>query len=193
MNDRAAEDTIPPQRHVTINQIVALNVARIRRDAGMTQGQLEQQMRWPEKTASAAETSWRPGHRARQFDAQDLIMLAQVLGVPLAALFLPPGDDGEGVTYTWGERSSMESLLFRLLGDTAEESPQMDAYRDRMREAITRYAHEPGWGGYIADWVAEAGIRADALQRLQALRDALLDAESELGQIADAMKERRQS
>src|SRR5260370_31560685 len=80
-------------RHVTINQVVAHNVTRFRKAAGLTQEELGERLGgWTKAAVSEAERTW-DGKRIRQFVADTLAALATALGIPLLALFLPPDQD----------------------------------------------------------------------------------------------------
>lgn len=74
----------------TPNQVVAWNMARYRKAAGLSQAELGKRLGgWSAVSVSAAERSW-DGKRIRKFDADELIAVASALGVPVFALFLPP-------------------------------------------------------------------------------------------------------
>lgn len=88
-----------PGRHITVNQVVAYNMAYFRKVAGLTQEELGQRLTgwtskpWSKAAVSAAERSW-DGKRIRQFDADLIYGLARALSVPVSAFFLPPDIDG---------------------------------------------------------------------------------------------------
>ena len=88
-------------RHVTIDQIVAMNMRYWRRAAGMTQEDLGFRLGWSAANVSAAERSAEEGRDRRRFDADTLTALSLVIGVPLHAFFFPPGDDGDGKRYVF--------------------------------------------------------------------------------------------
>ena len=87
-----------PVRRVTVNSIVALNLAYFRKAAGLTQEELGERIGWGKSVVSTAERSW-DAKRVRSFSAEDLIGIAARVQVPLAALFLPPEDDGTAFRY----------------------------------------------------------------------------------------------
>lgn len=100
MSEEGSEYAEVPGRHITANQVVAYNMARWRRAAGLTQEELAGRLNrglgqqvWTNASVSAAERSW-DGRRVRQFDADTIASLATALGLPMSALFLPPDDDG---------------------------------------------------------------------------------------------------
>lgn len=88
------EEHAPPGRRVTANMLVGYNIAFFRQAAGLTQEQLGERLGWTNVAVSAAERSW-DGKRVRKFDADEIIAIAQALGVPSTALLLPPLDDTE--------------------------------------------------------------------------------------------------
>ena len=90
-----------PVRRVTVNSIVALNMAYFRKAAGLTQEELGERIGWGKSVVSTAERS-SDAKRVRNFSAEDLIAISTALGVPMAALFLPPEDDGVAVRYVIG-------------------------------------------------------------------------------------------
>lgn len=99
----------PLVKIVTMNQLVAFNVAYWRKYLGGTQEELGKRIAefnrgepWSKANVSAAERTWE-GSRVRRFDADDLLMLARVLEVPIAGLFLPPEDAGPKVRYVIGD------------------------------------------------------------------------------------------
>jgi transcriptional regulator with XRE-family HTH domain len=90
-----------PQREASINQLIAFNMAAFRKAAGLTQKQLGERLGgWSEASVSAAERSW-DGKRVRQFDADEIVAIAAVLGVPVIALLLPPPDAWTATDYTF--------------------------------------------------------------------------------------------
>src|SRR5260221_186 len=88
-----------PGEHVSIDQVVAMNMRYWRRKAGLTQEELGERIGWTAPNVSAAEVSARARKDRRRFDAHILAALAKALGVPVAALFLPPEDDGVAKRY----------------------------------------------------------------------------------------------
>lgn len=90
-----------PGAHITPNRLVAYNMAYWRKVAGLTQEELATELnrfyekgnQWTNVSVSAAERSW-DGKRVRQFDADIIMSLTTIFGLPLTAFFLPPEDDG---------------------------------------------------------------------------------------------------
>lgn len=105
---------------MTVNQVIAWNMARWRKAAGLTQAELGERLGWTHTAVSAAERSWN-GERKREFDGDLIVALSAALGVPLLALFLPPGD-GPG----------MADLFARVLPESADQSQVLDAYREAL-------------------------------------------------------------
>jgi transcriptional regulator with XRE-family HTH domain len=185
-----------PVRKVTVNQIVAWNIAWYRREADLKQRELAGRLGWPQHRVSEAERSW-DGDRTREFDAQLLTELAAALGVPLLALFLPPADDGAGQHYTLrfageeGRVRDMTDLMVIVTTDSDDDSPVMNAYRDRLRAASDFYLR-PEWAQEVRRWLAphdEKQARADRVSKLRSRRLELLDLAGELEDLADALDE----
>jgi len=83
---------------ITANQLVAYNLARIRKALGLSQEQAAELLepylgeRWSKAVYSAAERSYH-GKRVRHFTADDLAALALAFGVPVTYFLLPPRPD----------------------------------------------------------------------------------------------------
>jgi transcriptional regulator with XRE-family HTH domain len=134
-----------PERRINVNQVIALNMAYYRRKAGLTQEQFGDLLGgWTKVAVSAAERSW-DGRRMRKFDGDEIADIAAALGVPIAALFLPPEDDLEDCRYvfrqdTEGEPVGMGALLSHAIPEpTLDGTPTMRAYEDRLVEAMDKY------------------------------------------------------
>jgi transcriptional regulator with XRE-family HTH domain len=134
-----------PERRITVNQLIALNMAYYRREAGLTQEKFGELLGgWTKVAVSAAERSW-DGKRVRKFDGDEIADIAAVLGVPIAALFLPPEDDLEDCRYVFrqdaeAEPVGMGALLSHAIPEpTLDDTPTMGAYEDRLVEAIDKY------------------------------------------------------
>jgi transcriptional regulator with XRE-family HTH domain len=124
-----------PVRRVTVNSIVALNLAYYRKAAQLTQEELGEQIGWGKSVVSTAERSWE-AKRGRSFSAEDLIAIAAALRIPLAALFLPPEDDGTAFRYVLDmpgpEDRKAADLLEYVFPAHEGDSSAMDAYRKRL-------------------------------------------------------------
>jgi len=89
----------PAPAVLTVNQVVAYNVARARRALGLTQADTAARLEettgksWNAATLGAAERSF-DGGRVREFDANELVAFSIVFGQPVAYFFIPP-DLGE--------------------------------------------------------------------------------------------------
>jgi len=182
-----------PERHVTIDQLVAGNIRHWRRAAGMTQEELGRRLGWSSANVSAAERSADPARDPRRFDAQALTELSLALDVPLSALLLPPEDDGEAVTYVFtgpeGEYDMGDFMELVVMTDSSADTPAMADYRHRFRAAAHRYL-DPAWVAEVASWlrgIETAELRAERAERLRAERDGLIRSARELGSIADAI------
>ena len=123
-----------PVRRVTVNSIVALNMAYFRKAADLTQEELGERIGWGKSVVSTAERS-SDAKRVRSFSAEDLIAISTALGVPLAALFLPPEDHGTAVRYVLDGPGHKDLEVTDLLAYVSPayggDSPVMDAYRKR--------------------------------------------------------------
>jgi len=183
-----------PAAEVTADQIVAANMRYWRRAAGLTQEEFGRRIGWKPANVSAAERSADDTRDRRRFDAQTLAELALALGLPIAALFLPPPGDGTEARYeiaaSDGNRYAMADVMELLvMPDSGEESALMDAYRARFGDAARTYL-DPEWAGIVARWLKAAGSpaqAADQAARLRARRDDLLRAAAEFGSLADAI------
>lgn len=100
-----------PVEVITPNQLIGYNMSYWRRKRHMTQEELGEHLErltgrnWSKASVSAAERSW-DGKRVRQFDADEIMALANVLEVPLTAFWLLPTDDGQTTQYAVSPRPS---------------------------------------------------------------------------------------
>ena len=193
--ERNAEAPDLPRRLITVNQVVAWNIAWLRHEAGLTQDDLGELLGWPQNKVSEAERSW-SGKRTREFDAQTLWSLAMALGVPVSAFFIPPLDDGQEVTYVIraegrGEDCSMDSLMALAIPDSDEDSPVMESYRRRLVGAVGRYLG-PEWQKEVARWLRKIFGRDALLEgvfNLRALKASLLTEGARVGALAEVLEE----
>jgi transcriptional regulator with XRE-family HTH domain len=173
-----------PVREITLNQIVAWNLAWYRRRAGLTQVQLGERLGWAGKTSvSEAERSW-DGKRVREFDAQTTAAIARALGVPLMALYLPPADDGFTCMYHLTPPGSEEKpmpmpdvMAYLVMPDFPSDDPVMEAYRHRLREAVALYL-DPAHGTDVDRWLSpgsEESARDDAAALYESRAELLAD------------------
>src|SRR5580692_10112778 len=129
-----------------------------RRAADLTQDELGKRLGWSAANVSAAERSASDTRDRRRFDAQTLAEIADALGIPLIALFLPPEDDGYGHRYMLrlgddGEPRGMRDLQRVIMPDWEDRSPAMESYRARLRSAVAYYLGQP-WDAAVARWLA---------------------------------------
>ena len=173
-----------PVRTITLNQVVAWNLAWYRRRAGLTQVQLGERLGWAGKTSvSEAERSW-DGKRVREFDAQTTAAIARALGVPLLALYLPPADDGFRCVYELaapgGEDKPLtmtDLMAFLVMPDFPSDDPLMEAYRHRLRETVALYL-DPAHGTDVDRWLSpgsEESARADQAALYEGRAELLAD------------------
>jgi transcriptional regulator with XRE-family HTH domain len=168
-----------PVRQVTVNSIVALNMAYFRKAAGLTQEELGERIGWGKSVVSTAERSW-DAKRVRSFSAEDLIAIATALQIPLAALFLPPEDDGTAFDYVVDapgrERQEAYELLTYAFPTYGGDTPVREAYRKRL---IAAGVLDPG----RADDIVTASDLLDKVQQLaeEVINQARGDADETLG------------
>lgn len=194
--DTQKDDTGPPVREITVNQIVAWNTARYRRAAGLTQEQLGARIGWSDESVSQAERSFQPASRTREFDAQQLTVLAFALGVPLTALFLPPADDGTAARYVitgdHGTRYGMgDYMTLAVTPDGDDGTPAFELYRERFNTAAGRYL-APEWAAAVGRWTRAAqtpAVRSDLAARYRDRAAAQRQFAAEDDQLADAIEE----
>lgn len=149
----------------TVNQVVARNITRWRKAAGLTQEELGQRLGgWSNAAVSAAERSW-DGKRIREFDADTIVALAAALGVPLTAMFLPPDDSDD---------PGMGELFARIMPESLDETPVMDAYREALAVAAGRYMgplRADDLQDYLKDMVNADGRHDRLRRRVEDLQD----------------------
>ena len=193
-NDTEAD---APPRLITVNQIVAWNIAWFRHEAGLTQAELAARLGWPQNKVSEAERSW-SGKRTREFDAHTIVALSLAFRIPVNAFFLPPLDDGTDVTYLIRPPGQpdldMENLIYASLPASGPGSDDDDriliAYRDRLVNAVGRYAGGD-WASEVASWFVRlfgAEVLPELIFRLRAQRSALLASAGELEMMAGAFE-----
>ena len=187
------------RRQVTVDQVVAWNIAWYRRAAGLTQEQLGERLGgWSKVAVSAAERSVAESRDRRRFDAQTLTELSIALGIPILALFLPPEDDGISEHYVFdagGSECNMTELMRAVVPDTGDDTLVMDAYRKRLQGAVTHYA-DPEYGKQVARFLRDATddeLRADRAARLRQRQAELEGVAAEIADIASALEEMGES
>jgi hypothetical protein len=120
---------------LTINQIVAFNINRLRRARGWTQEHLAKLLEegsgqpWTEATVGAAERSWRTG-RVRQFDANEVVLLARIFRVTVSDLLQPPTDLEGPMGFTAGDPRELRASRRSSLASTEDRQlvPLMSAH-----------------------------------------------------------------
>jgi transcriptional regulator with XRE-family HTH domain len=153
---------------LTLNQVVAANIAFYRQAGGMKQKELAVAIGVSDQAISEVERSATPGNRVREFDAAKLGAYALALGVPVIALFLPPRDD-EAARFAVGagELGAAGLLSALAMPDSDEDGPAMRAYRDRFNDSAARLL-TPDWAAVVCRWMRD-GATIDA-RREQAER-----------------------
>ena len=132
----SADRLLLPERTVTVNQVVAYNVAFYRKAAGLTQEELGARLGgWSAASVSAAERSW-DSSRVKKFDADEITAIAAALGVPVIAFFLLPEDDGTAVRYVvhlpGSEAGRHLDYAAAVLPALDIDSPALAAFRQRL-------------------------------------------------------------
>jgi transcriptional regulator with XRE-family HTH domain len=181
-----------PVRRVTVNAIVALNLAYFRKAAGLKQEELAERLGWGKTTVSTAERSW-DAKRVRSFSAEDLTAIAVALGIPLAALFLPPEDDGTAFRYVLDIPGKQDAAVRDLLPYAFPvydgDSPAMDAFRKRL------FAAGVSWSEHFIDQARHAAnealgrARSEADRALEAARRAAVELTGMARARAEALEE----
>jgi transcriptional regulator with XRE-family HTH domain len=183
-----------PRRQVTVDQVVAWNIAWYRRAAGLTQEQLGARIGWSKIAVSAAERSVAESRDRRRFDAQTLTEFSIALGVPIVALFLPPEDDAirEHFVFRVGdndEDDTMTDLMRAVVPDTGYDTPVMAAYRKRFQAALTFYA-DPDFAAQAGRFLRDATppeLRADRAAQIRSWAAHLIEIAGGVGGIADVV------
>ena len=164
----------------TPNQLVAYNLARIRKQQGLTQEQTVELLtpflgvRWSVASLSAAERSI-DGKRVKEFNADELIALSRAFDVPLAFWFTPPPADEQSRLATpdaSDEGLPVDTLLDVVFGRTDN--------RHTLEQGMLAGLPEPG-AGSVAD-----RLDADTVLRL---RRQLHDAFGDLGQARQVLEQ----
>jgi transcriptional regulator with XRE-family HTH domain len=187
-----------PGVHVTGDQVVAVNMRYWREVAGLTQPELGEILGWSKGNVSALERSADPKNGVRRFNAEMIIAIARALTLPVAALFMPPPDDGIRRRYVTdtipGECADMFQLAVLAIGAVREDedTPVARAYQDRYAQVYSRY-FDQGRGDELLTFMDELGvaeIRARRLERLRYQRSALASLVDDVDQLIDAISSR---
>lgn len=182
-------------RRITANQLVAFNVARWRKAAGLSQAGLGGRLGWSNRAVSAAERSQDEGSRPREFDAGTLLALAAALDLPLAALFLPP--PGPHVLDAPGpglDGAGMGAVFAYLFPDPGTgDDPLTAAYREAFTAAVGEYM-DPARGQDLLRYLDEmttAQRRAELLDRLAWQAEALRSVLGDIDEMRDAISKEK--
>lgn len=127
----------PVPHSISVSQLVAHNLTRIRKALGLSQEQAAARLepyigaRWSKAVYSAAERSY-SGKRVRQFTATELAAFALAFEVPITYFFIPPKpddrilDDGPTEGVMIGERLVRWPDLFNIMkGGEARSAVQL--------------------------------------------------------------------
>jgi transcriptional regulator with XRE-family HTH domain len=188
-----------PGRHITVNQLIGYNMARWRKAAKFRQQEIGDAIGWSKATVSGAERSW-AGKRERKFTADDLIGIAQAIGIPVAALFLPPDDDGASVRYLFRVGSEpgcreMGDLFSLLIPEAQVEEPHGTEWREAFKGAVARYLDRERGAELMSllEDMASAERRAARMERIKYQREAALGWISDLDQMRLAIEAEERS
>jgi transcriptional regulator with XRE-family HTH domain len=184
-----------PGVHVTVDQIVAMNLRHWRIAADLKQHELGERAGISKANMSALERSADGDRNPRRFDAQTLMTLGIALNIPVAAFFLPPPDDGIGKRYLVqlaGECRDMAAIFGYVISDPlpADDGPLAVPYADRYLAAIRQYSPmDPdapdAWIGNLAS----IERKREAVDRIRRQRAALAEAMWDLDRRAEAIAE----
>ena len=186
-----------PGVHVTIDQVVAMNIRRWRKLLGITQEELAGRVGWTSTNLSAAELSAQEGKDKRRFDAHTLVTFARALEVSVPALLMPPEDDGIAKRYLFhsgaGDYSDclqMSDLVTLIISEPwDDDSSQGQAYRSRYFTMLSTYL-EVGRGEALASFAGDlttAEKRKALYDRLSWQREALAALVTDIDQTIDAV------
>jgi 8-oxo-dGTP diphosphatase len=164
---------------MTANQLVAYNLARIRKAQGLSQEQAAAMLapwlgvRWSKAVYSAAERSY-DGKRVRQFTADDLIAMSGAFGVPVLYFFLPAKAEDRGSATSVG--SGEHDVTWRELFDVMLGGPYRSALFPRVLELPPQDRPAAGTrlGQLIALVSANGSAAAERDRQAEELRDKSL-------------------
>lgn len=131
------------ERVLTPNQIVAHNLAQIRRGRGLTQAQFAEALepllgvRWSPAVLSAAERSV-DGKRVREFSADELVAIARVLGVAVTKLIGPQSEDIRMATPDQPQGLSIEEVMTLTDGTGVLNEAASRKLREDMSQVIEK-------------------------------------------------------
>ncbi|MFD8882352.1 hypothetical protein ACFV0H_07490 [Streptomyces erythrochromogenes] len=117
----------------TMNQVVAYNLMRARRQSGWTQEECAERLtkatgkQWTNATLSAAERSWRT-ERVREFNANELVAFATIFQKPVAS-FLTPIPPTGSVRHVYVTRRLAEGDELPSLATLVKSDEWMDDLR----------------------------------------------------------------
>lgn len=182
------EENLHMSTRYTPNQLVAYNLARIRKQQGLTQEQTVELlipflgMRWSVASLSAAERSI-DGRRVKEFNADELIALSRAFDVPLAVWFTPPPADEEPRLATPDASDQglpVDTLLDIVFGRTDN--------RHTLEQGLLAGVPEPEAGSVVDRLDADTALRLrrqfhDAFGDLGQAREVLEQVASMLGQL----------
>ena len=143
----------------SVNELVAYNMTRARRERGWTQQEVAGRLQrytgrpWSNASSSAAERSWQGG-RSRKFDANELVALSVIFDFPIAYFLLPPDDGRLAVAVLMAQPEDRDRADFPVLPNRGlvrrvlmDRSPSKDdgAFFLRAQAAVRQHMHGDEW------------------------------------------------
>lgn len=189
-DDADGEEAQLPEHRITGNMLVSYNLAYFRKAAGLSQMELGERLGWTNVAVSAAERSW-DGKRVRKFNADEIVRLARIFGVPVPAMFMPPADDGDACRYivdTGDGDMAVGEFFVSAVAESGFGSSTLpgQAYANDLITAMAKYT-DPGMHETIAKGLRQS-VGEEQLD--SALRRAVGDS-SVLESLQDAIGELR--
>lgn len=185
---RSSRDSDPAEWELNVNQVVAFNLRAARKRKNWTQEALADEItrlsgtRCTHTMVSELERAW-DGERRREFDAQEIAVLAAALKVPIAYFFLPPPDEYRNLEQLGRPASELHLLLFGYF-DTAE------ILDERMREVGKNLLPEdeemlPHFTGKMGPWLYRERRKELVMALLDGMADKVDQAFDTIGEFAD--------
>jgi hypothetical protein len=115
-------------RVLTANQLVALKVEELRKKKDWTQlqtvGELARfGLHWSRVNYAMAVVASSKGKRIREFNADEIVVFAQVFDVSIWSLFVPPAEESVMVSLPNGQQLDSDAMFDRAYARTAPKPP----------------------------------------------------------------------
>lgn len=175
-----------PGEVVTPDQIVAANLRYYRLEAGLTQKELGDLLGLSFKNVSAMEQSRQPGTPPRRFNAEDLVRIATVLGIPVPALLMPPPD--EGISRRYLVQQDSRTLTMADYAGYISSDPDADDPHPLAAAYVRRWSevYGPTAASELAAAIEQAQDalgRPQLMERLSRQRAALAEVISDIDNV----------